>query len=186
MTLDKTASRVRTEAPRRAGYTLVELIVAIGFFTLIMTLASGAYLVMINTNRQAQGIANGINNLSFAIETMMYNIRTGTGYVCGTGDCPNGESSFSFTDADGNSVIYDLSVPAIQQTKNGTVSPLTDSSVEVSLLTFYVTGTGKPQALDYNQPYVTIVVHGTVSVGPGKPPQPFTIETGAAMRGTDL
>src|SRR3989344_2337573 len=148
---DHTSARTKTSRLSRArfGYTLVELIVAIGFFTLVMTLASGAYLLMINTNRQAQGIANGINNLSFAIETMMYNIRTGTEYNCGGaggGDCPNGDSSFWFTDADGRSVTYDLSASSAIQQKKGTdpESPLTDSSVHVSSLMFYVTGTWKP------------------------------------------
>ena len=63
-----------------SGYTLVELIVAVGLFALVMLLAAGAYLMMIGVNRQAQGIATGIDNLSFALETMTRSIRTGTNY----------------------------------------------------------------------------------------------------------
>jgi len=59
---------------------------------------------------------------------------------------------------------------------------LTDPSVTVSSLLFYASGTTSG---DNNQPYVTIVVSGTVSYGPNKT-QPFTVETGATMRGTDL
>lgn len=178
------------------GFSLVELIVAVGLFTLVMTLASGAYLLMISVNRQAQGISVGINNLSFALETMTYNIRSGTDYGClGSGDCPGGGSSFSFKNANGVTVTYSLVGGAIQESANSTDQFLTDSSVTVETLTFYVTGTAKPDydpstglplvTGDDQQPRVTIVVSGTVEVGPGKT-EPFTIESGATMRGSDL
>ena len=38
------------------GYTLIELMIAVGLFALIMMLAAGAYLMMIGISRQAQGI----------------------------------------------------------------------------------------------------------------------------------
>ena len=174
------------------GYTLIELIVAVGLFALVMTLAAGSYLLMIDLNRQAQGIATGIDSLSFALESMTRSIRTGTLYSCGDfgGDCPNGANSFSFTDSSGANITYARG----QQGSGGLIGDivkngatiLTDPSVNVSSLTFYVTGTGTVAQGDYNQPYVTVVVSGTVSSGPRKTPQAFTVETGAAMRGVDL
>lgn len=168
------------------GYTLIELMVAVGLFALIMTLASGAYLVMIGINRQTQSITAGINDLSFALETMTRSIRTGTGYACnGSGDCPNGADNFAFTNASGAQVSYHLAASTIQQEVDGVPSPLTDSSaVKVTSLTFYVSGTGKPP--EYTQPHVTITVSGTIDPGHGKPPESFTVETGATMRGADL
>lgn len=166
---------------RRRGYTLIELIIAVGLFALIMLLASGAYLLMIGLNRQAQATATGINNLSFALEAMTRDIRTGTGYDCGgQSSCQVG--SFSFKNENGTSVMYNLSGSALQKTVSATPSILTDPSVTVSSLTFYVNGATKS---DNQQPRVTIIVSGTVSSGPGKT-QPFTVETGATMRGTDL
>lgn len=164
------------------GYTLIELIVAVGLFALIMTLSSGAYLLMIGLNRQAQGIATGINNLSFALETMTRTIRTGTNYSCnGSGPCPNGGVNFSVKNTNNTLVNYALSGGVI--TQNGVA--LTDSSVNVSSLMFYVSGTATTLAGDYTQPHVTIIVSGTVSSGPGKT-ETFAVETGATMRGTDL
>ncbi|MDE1945523.1 MAG: prepilin-type N-terminal cleavage/methylation domain-containing protein, partial [Patescibacteria group bacterium] len=61
------------------GYTLIELIVAIGLFAVVMTLASGAYLIMIGVNRETEGLATGIDNLSFVLESMTTAMRTGTG-----------------------------------------------------------------------------------------------------------
>lgn len=169
------------------GYTLVELVVAVGLFALIMTLVSGAYIVMIGIVREEQSLATGIDNLSFALETMTRSIRTGTDYNCaGVGDCSDGASSFSFTNASGQSVTYDLSDTTIQQTRGAEQSTLTDPSVNVSSLLFYVSGTSPVSSGEYTQPYVTMIVLGTVSSGPGEEVQSFTVETGAAMRGPDL
>lgn len=182
---------------RFRGYTLIELIVAVGLFALVMVLASGAYLIMIGVNRQAQALSTGINNISFALESMTRDIRTGTHYNCaGSGDCSGG-TSFSIVDATGQNVTYSRSGSSavcggatsgcITKTVNGVTSPLTDPSIDVSSVVFYAFGTA-PYSVgqDINQPRVTIIVTGTAAVGPGKTPQAFTVETGATMRGTDL
>jgi len=173
------------------GYTLIELMVAVGLFALIMTLVSGAYLLMISLTRQAQGMATGIDNLSFALETMTRTIRTGA-YYNNSVDCLSGCTSFSVIDSNNNTVTYALNPNnSIIQTivsASGVAFqnnvPLTDPSVSVSTLIFYVSGTNKPPG-DYNQPHVTITISGTVSYGPNRT-QPFTVETGATMRGIDI
>jgi len=173
------------------GYTLVELIVAVGLFAIVMTLASGAYLTMINTNRQAQATATGINNLSFALEVLTRDIRTGYDF-CGADVDACTTSTFSFRNSGGDIVTYSTSAyesicgganACITRTKNrGTQVPLTDPSVSVTGLTFVTQGTA---TTDDEQPRVTIIVKASVAAGPGKT-QSFTIETGGAMRGTDL
>ncbi len=181
-------SKLRTSR----GYTLIELVVAVGLFALVMTLASGSYLLMVDLTRQAQGISTGINNLSFVLETMTRSIRTGTSYNCGAFgvDCLDGEDSFSFRDSNGTDITYaqgaqgpDGSIGTI--VKNGTII-LTDPAISVSSLMFYVSGTGTITSGDFAQPYVTISISGTVSSGPRKKPQVFAIQTGATMRGIDL
>ena len=165
----------------KRGYTLIELIIAVGLFALIMMLASGAYLVMIGINRQVQSIATGIDNLAFALETMTRTIRTGTSYSCNnSGDCNSGGTTFSVRNSSGVTTSYTLSGGVI--TQDGIA--LTDSSVNVSSLTFYASGTGKPPG-DYLQSRVTITVSGTVPSGPGRT-EPFNVETSATMRGSDL
>lgn len=174
---------------RFRGYTLIELIVATGLFSVVMLLASSAYFLMIGINRNAQSIATGINDLSFVLETMTRTIRTGTAYNCnGSGDC-SGASSFSFKDTNGSVITYSWSSNKI--TKNGI--DLTDPNViTITGLKFYTTGTGSyynhsTHAVlgDIIQPRVTMIVSGEVSSGPGKR-ESFTVQTGATMRGTDL
>jgi hypothetical protein len=146
-----------------------------------MMLVSGAYLMMISVTRQAQGLSTGIDNLSFTLETMTRTIRTGTNYSCGGGDCSGG-TIFSVTNSSGTIMTYKLSSGAI--TQNNVI--LTDPSVNVTSLVFYVSGTHSLSSNgDTNQPHVTITASGTVSSGPGKT-EPFWIETGATMRGIDL
>ena len=172
------------------GFSLVELIVAVGLFAIVMSLATGAYLIMISVNRQAQGLATGIDNLSFALETMTRNIRTGINYQCSS--C-SGATSITVTSSNGGSsqvaqtFTYSLANGAITQSIGaGSAAPLTDPSVTVTALTFIVTGQSPySSGQDIQQPYVTILVSGSVTTGPGKT-QSFSIETGAVMRGTDL
>jgi prepilin-type N-terminal cleavage/methylation domain-containing protein len=173
------------------GFTLVELIISVGLFATVMLLASGSYLMMINLNRQTQNIATGIDNLSFAFETMTRTIRTGSNYSCGivpgAGDCASGGSAFTFTDENGHTITYSLSGTAIQRKDNGVTSDMTDASVSINALTFYTVGSkaaGAPGG-DLTQAHVTIVVSGSVSSG-GKAPQTFHVETGATMRGSDI
>lgn len=172
------------------GFTLIELVVSVGLFAIVMLLASGAYLVMINLNRQAQAITIGVNNLSFALETMVRTIRTSTTYSCnGGGDCSytlGGGTTFSVKNSAGIPTTYSRATLSSKGyiAQNGVA--LTDvSTVSVTSLVFYVTGTATATAGEYTQPYVTIIVKGSVSSGPGKT-QTFSIETGAAMRGSDL
>lgn len=164
-----------------AGFTLVELIVAVGLFALIMVLATGAYLVMIGVNREAQGITTGVNNLSFVLENMTRNIRTGTRYSCGSGG-----TSFDFVDQDNVPITYSWSSGGpIKQERGAEASlvNLTDPVVDITRLSFDCTGTAGG---DNRQPHVTIIVSGQISVGPGKQPQKFYVETGATMRSLDL
>jgi prepilin-type N-terminal cleavage/methylation domain-containing protein len=201
MTTTIPAGRGRTSVERwRGGYTLIELIVAVGLFAIVMTLATGAYLVMIGVNRQTQALATGINNLSFVLESMTTAMRTGTQFQCNgsVNDCLNGTgTSFTFVDQKGTQVTYGRSTaPATCGTTAGCVvrtagtssaAPLTDPSVIIKSLRFSASGMRSESDGDttHSQPYVTISVYGTVNVGPGKV-QDFFVESSAAMRGTDL
>lgn len=192
---------------RSQGFSLIELIVAVGLFSIVMMLIGGAYLIMIGTSRQAQGIASGINNLSFAVETMTRAIRTGVQYSCPAGVAGNSCSSqptFQFKDSSGCFVAYGLgtgttcgtgvstSIGCITKTIQAgcSIAPgtsvLTDPSVNVKSLYFTAYGLNSLSAGDANQPYVRVIINAEVPVGPISPPKQFSIESSATMRGADL
>ena len=182
-----------TKHEARRGYTLIELIVAIGLFSIVMTLATGAYLIMINVNRQTQGLATGINNLAFVLESMTTAMRTGSAY-CSNGDCVEGGSgsTFSFRNQSGAYVTYDLDEGegTVKSCQSPTafctpITPLTAPAVKVTSLSFWPSGIEPESAGDTYQPYVTITISGIVTVAPSKT-QVFSVESSVIMRGSDI
>ncbi|HUY62400.1 MAG TPA: type II secretion system protein [Candidatus Paceibacterota bacterium] len=177
--------------PVRSGFTLIELMVAVGLFAVVMTIATGAYLIMIGADREAHAVTTGINNLSFALEDMTRTIRTGFDYCLGTTNTCSG-TDFSFSDATdppGDYIKYFLNstTNGIDQydSRTGATTPLTDSSVDITSLLFTSYNAQTVRQGDYGQARVTIVISGQISYGHGKT-QYFTVESSATMRGSDI
>lgn len=66
------------------GFTLIEMIVSLAVFSIVITVSVGALLVLVATNEQLQGEQSVMTNLSFALDSMTREIRTGTSYYCGS------------------------------------------------------------------------------------------------------
>jgi prepilin-type N-terminal cleavage/methylation domain-containing protein len=69
-------------SPVQSGFTIIEMIVSLAVFGVVITIAVGALLMLIATNRQLQGEQSVMTNLSFALDSMTREIRTGTHYYC--------------------------------------------------------------------------------------------------------
>lgn len=65
-----------------SGFTLIEMIVSLGVFSMVVTTAVGAMLVLIATNQRLQAEQSVMTNLAFALDTMTREIRTGYNYYC--------------------------------------------------------------------------------------------------------
>lgn len=65
-----------------AGFTLVEMIVSLALFAVVSTVAVGSLIVIIDNNRELRGEQSSITNLSFAMDMMTRDIRTGYNYNC--------------------------------------------------------------------------------------------------------
>lgn len=66
------------------GFTLIEMIVSLAVFSVVVTISVGALLSLIYTNEQLQVERSVMTNLSFALDSMAREIRTGTDYICGS------------------------------------------------------------------------------------------------------
>ena len=66
----------------QSGFTLIEMIVSLGVFSVVVTIAVGALLILIAANRQLQDEQTILGNLAFALDSMTREIRTGTQYYC--------------------------------------------------------------------------------------------------------
>jgi prepilin-type N-terminal cleavage/methylation domain-containing protein len=179
---------MRTQSNQH-GYTLIELIVSIAIFSVVMLLATSAYLALISYTHEARATSTLMTNLSYAVDQMSREIRTGTNYACGSGGDCTGGTSFSFTNDQGHDVTYLLANGALARCVDqsscsaSNASPLTDAAVTISNLQFYAKGTGAYPG-DKQQPYVVMAVKGSVSTGDRT--ISFSIETSATQRLIDL
>jgi prepilin-type N-terminal cleavage/methylation domain-containing protein len=75
---------------KQKGFTLIEMIVSLGIFSIVVTTAVGALLIIMSTNQQLQAEQNVMTNLAFALDSMTREVRTGYSYVCGSASIISG------------------------------------------------------------------------------------------------
>ncbi len=181
---------INTSPTSVRGYTLVEMIVAVGIFSLVMLTATAAYLTLIDLDRKSRAVTQVVTNLSFAVDSMSRSIRTGTAYSCNGGtNCTTGGTTLSFVDEFGRTITYAVASGVVTRQCSGSscggtsAVQLTDPGIVVNTLRFYVRGVGTGDGL---QPQVTFTVQGTVSGGARNTPTTFTIQGGATERKIEL
>ncbi len=169
------------------GFTLIEIIVSVGLFSLVMLVVTSAYLSIITIDKQARATNELVANLSFALDSMARSVRTGTDYNCqggGNGTC----TQLSFNDSAGVATTYHLRSGGVlgQCTIPGctvaTAVPLTDPRIVVTSLIFNVQGVGEG---DLTQPEVLISIRGTMKASKSNVVD-FTLQTSAAQRELEI
>ena len=70
------------------GFTLVEMLVAIAVFMSVMVVAIGALMSIINANKKNQAIKSVVDNVTFALDSISRDMRSGINYKCS----PDGSS----------------------------------------------------------------------------------------------
>lgn len=193
------------------GFTLVELIVSVGLFAIVMTVSIGTLLIVIDANRRAQSLNAAMTNVSFAVDSMTRNIRTGYDYFCATAgslggsgtdlplgaveggsnaDCVSGDTAFVFTNQRTNErTAYQFTEiggnGVIQQkVEDGGWFTITASDVDIdSASSFTVRGAGTPG--DVNQPQATIIIAGEV-LNKLSDSTTFILQSNAAQRVLDF
>lgn len=170
---------------KNGGFTLVEMLVSIAVFMVVMTIAVGSLVSIVDANRKAQAIKNVINNINFAIESISKDMRMGKNYSCydGTdyvGDCLTGGNQIRYKNKENKWVHYryvDTSVilsdignedagniqKCVKDDEGDSCSSSWQSitaptyNVNITNMRFYVTGTALS---DSEQPKVVIVLEG--------------------------
>ncbi len=96
---------------RTKGFTLVELIVALGLFSVVSTIAIGSLLALIDNNRQLRGDQALITNVGFVLDMMSRDIRTGINYYCDTVP-PGQQGNSAFLPSSNGDLVRDCSAPS--------------------------------------------------------------------------
>jgi len=168
------------------GFTLVELLVSISIYAIVITMAVGSLMVLIDANAKAQNMQEAITNLTFALDSMTREIRTGRSFYCATNDpgasipesdefdtqdCDNGGSYFSIVeggqslteDSDGRVAYrYNSTDQTIdRRVSGGNWFPITSPDVDISEGVFHVSDTDTGSDGDASQAYVTIYITGS-------------------------
>lgn len=95
--------------PNTAGFTLIELIVSLALFATVSTVAVGSLVVLINNNRDVRAEQALITNVSFALDMMTRDLRTGFDYVCQTSTSQSFEGIFNLN----NSISLDTNANCV-------------------------------------------------------------------------
>lgn len=194
----------------RNGFTLVEVMVSMSIFTMVATVAVGVLLVMVDANRKSQNIQSAMTNLSFALDSMTRDIRTGTEYFCdgsndpstnasALSDCLPGAGGTSMSFNEGGSsltascpsgskrISFRLNSNQIERRLCVGVGgvgwqPITSPKVNITDMQFIVTGSNKSDTLS---PTATIFISGYV-VDQSGTDATFEIETSVTQQQLDL
>ncbi len=164
----------------KKGFTLVEMITSVAIFSMVMVIAMGSLMSVLNANKQNQAIQTAVNNLNLAMEMMSREIRVGSVYHCGSDgaitdpkNCQTGGDYLSFKSFEGYQVTYTLKpdpitgYQRIMRKKDDEDSLfLTSNKVVIESLTFYVAGAQLDGGVSDNiQPRALISVGGHVDLG---------------------
>ena len=179
------------------GFTLVELLVAITLFSIIVAVAVGGFAGMLRTERQISSLITADTNVSFVIEQMAREIRTGSDFCpLGTGgaplcNCPQTDSTtgalscrnFAFTNAQGQLVEYALQNGILEKSIDSGVSfvPVTGANIVIPYFNTLVFGTTPG---DHWTPRITIQI-GVASKDPTLVGQGLRLQTSVSARAID-
>ena len=68
--------------PTNRGFTLIEIIVSLAVFIVVAVIAVGAFLKILDANKQSQSLETAMTNANFAIDSMVRDLRVGEDYYC--------------------------------------------------------------------------------------------------------
>ena len=182
------------------GFTLVEMIVAVGLFTVVMLISLSALLALVDANRKARAIESVMNNLNIALDGMVRNMRMGSAYHCGTVniieplDCATVPGTsvaflrFGGTTADSDDYLiysYNAASKRLERKEGANAEPfaVTAPEIEIDDLQFYVVGTTPGDAA---QPKIVIIIKGTIGSDRVRTRTTFSIQATAVQRVLDI
>ena len=164
------------------GFSLVELLVSVALFTIVITMAVGTLLVLIDANAKAQNMQEVMTNVTFALDSMTREIRTGRSFYCSAGDpgsvpgefevqdCTSGgsyvsvvEGGESLTGSGNPRVAYRFNGPEgtiERKLGDGSWFPITSSDVTITDAAFYATDTETGSDGNAIQSNVTVYIEG--------------------------
>lgn len=181
------------------GFTLIELLVALGVFSVVMTIALGSVISILDAGRKSKSLTSIMTNLNFTMEIMSREIKFGKNYYCGTDksiphistmDCTaTAGTSFTFTTSEGVDTIYNFNNATHQIEKSidhgTTYIGLTSQDIVIQNLKYYVFDSTPASSGNFNQPRVLVYIQGYAGSKPNSQSS-FTLQTLISQRALDF
>lgn len=190
---------------KKGGYTIIETMIAVSLFIIITTAGMGSLLNVNLLHQKSRDMRSILDNLSFVMEDISRNLRTGYNYYCITGQDnlfsvsspQSGQSCWgiAFESASGTSspndqwVYYIDNTGKIFKATSGPYNALSfiqltpdEVVVDVNKSGFVVAGAEPPP--DILQPFVNIKLVGSITYQ--NVVTPFSLQTSVSQRNIDI
>ena len=204
----------RTKKNKEKGFTLIEVMIAMGIFTILVTIGIGAVLDAIQQHHASENVRTVMDNLNFVMEDMARNIRLGQNIQCVASgetfpvfvtptdpvvpeDCAPGgttvaHSTIIFNDENGNHVMYqiaptvaDPTIANIYKLKGDVYGNRQLISPPEVAINFAQSGFIVRGSLSTDNTQPTVLIKLTGTVTYKGIPSAFSIETTVEPRGLD-
>lgn len=151
--------KLKSRDKSTAGFTLLEMIVAISIFSIAVVVVADIFVSALNSQKAAYRVQQVEENVNYIIERMTKEIRVSeliTVEPNGSGNCPvNAATKITLKHPD-NGVVsyYRQGTQAIREVNNN-VTVLNSNTVDITRFKFCINGAG---VTDGTQPRITFVV----------------------------
>ena len=187
------------------GYTIIETMIAVSLFIIIVMMGMNALLNANVLHKKSQSMRSIIDNLSFIMEDMGRNMRTGINYHCVVGSdftnlatpksCVSGGGAIAFKNSlDGGTWVYKIEMPSGGTSFNiykstaggatGTWVQLNPPEVLIDSISGFSVVGAEPPPGDLQQPFVTIRLVGRITTQ--NVTTPFSLQTSVSQRTIDI
>lgn len=171
----------QTKQSMNKGFTLLEVIVSLGVFSIIALMAVGAMITILNLNNQVRDSQSLVNSLNFAVESMSRDVRFGSNYNCGNGEsnCDDGANFIQIDFSENgslSSIAYHIEDGRLIRTTKGFSNFVTPEGVYIDSFKVYAVGIED----DGVHPRATFVLSGTIISG--SEDISFSIQTTVSQR----
>jgi len=127
----------------KSGFTIVELMITMGLFVIVVSIAVGGVVNALRTQRQVAAFIGANTNTTLALEQAAREIRTGFNFCIGVVNVPCDTGTLGFTNAKNEPVVYRYNAAAQafeRQVNGGAFQPLVSDTVNIRSVTFVLMG----------------------------------------------
>jgi prepilin-type N-terminal cleavage/methylation domain-containing protein len=178
----------------KSGYTIIETMIAISVFLVVIAYGMNALLSAETISHKSEDMRSILDNLSFIMEDMGRNLRTGSEYHCiadgnplGTGakSCPIGQGISFFSSLGGQWVYFINPSGSLSKSTDGwsTSQALTSSNIVLNSSSGFSVLGAEPPPGDLSQPLIKILLNGQINENGVS--TPFSLQTSISQRMID-